>query len=375
MPLSCKTHSAMLFDRGGITPLGSLGPLTNVEWERKRDDVSEGQVFVARMSEECVDTVDRAAAGRSELVIYRGQERVWEGPITHLARKGSAVEITARDVTHYVHRTIMRAEYDNSFPNVVTAIQRVDRILRAEMARKEAQDPPVNVIPYLTLHETPDDARTTSHTLPFEATVFAHMDQLAARGGMDYVVVGRALHLFDVDTPLGRTNVVTAADFIGDPIVTEYGMELATFSAITDGLGNAGTAGGADPYYGLVEILDFAYDEDSGEPVEDPNDPNGGTTVTVEEMTSQAERVLRGKNPVPVVVRVPDGSTLNPNGTLSIKDLVPGVWVPLQANLSGRSITQMQKLDYMKVTETPDGEEIKVTLSPAPQPDIPVDEV
>ena len=115
---------------------------------------------------------------------------------------------------------------------------------------------------------------------------------------------------------------------------------------------------------GLVEILDTAFDETDGEDWNAEAGPQEPPSIA--EMASQASRVLSGRNPVPVVVRVPDNSSLNPNGVLSVSDLVPGVFVPLVANLPGRALSQMQKLDRVRFEETGEGETIQVTLSPAP---------
>lgn len=565
-----------------------------------------------------------AEAGRVELVIFRGSQRVWEGPVTHITYEGDKVVIQGRDITHYINRTIMRGEYNNRHPNTVTVLKRLERILNVELARKEALDPPANVLPHIryvaakgsvtyparyydispirrgvaaarnvdqmeaafdsmqgsyglsldiglppgntaygltwataqyqdwqlrqymiasaealsrypaafikaaniegiyfvrelvgttnfniggaavdtrlyldivdypkddvpfgaehtihhelahlihnafgaalietrwkelnpsgftygagwdaqnftgrpagflrdysrysfaedladvagavmssatrstlaaassadsvvagkvalykewmaaisgglvsgnqyyeALHEgtivTPGengvtDARTTAHTLPYEMTVFNHMDTYAARGGLDYTVVGRSLILFDVHQRLGQTAPVTGADFIGDPVITQYGMELATYVAMTDGKGHWGSAGGVDDYYGEWEMLHQAYDEDAQAQGQEP--------PSTAELRSQAARTYaQGKRP-PLVVRVPDNSRLNPDGVLSVDDLVPGVWIPLSASLPGRSLSQMQKLDNMTVEESEsEGEVIKVTLSPAP---------
>lgn len=365
MALHCEIHSAFLYDRGGLRLLGTLGNLSRVKWERIRDDISEAEVKIETRTVDCDTTLGLASAGRSELVIFRGDERVWEGPVTHIAYQGNRVTVTARDVGHYVYRTIMKQEYDSSYPNIETCTARSERILRTEMARMEAQDPPVNVIPYMVVHEHADNSGTSAHTLAYEMTCYEHIDSMAARGGLDYTVVGRALHLWDTHHPIGQTSIITAEDFIGEVVITEYGMELATVSAITDGKGRFGEVGGADPYYGLVEILDTAYEESTGEDW----DAEGSTAPeppSIADMESQAQRILAGRNPTPVVVRVPDNSTINPNGVLTIADLVPGTWMPLQANLPGRAVSQMQKLDRVAVTETPEGETIQVVLSPAP---------
>ena len=625
MALACESHTAYLYDRGGLKQLAQLTNLERVKWERRRDDPSVATVYIGTPGVKCQQALELAEAGRVELVIFRGAERVWEGPISRIAYRGESVEIEAKDVMLYVVRTIMRGEYDNRHPNTSTVLDRVKRVLRAELARKEALDPPINVLkhvqyiyvsgsqtypasyydvtgvrraigdaksmaqmdaaldgieatyglmgfgvptgtsygggswqpvryqdwqlrqymitaanelskyppalfrsaningiyfgrhlntgagfnvggfavagrlyldimdyaagpdmvfgsehivhheiahllhmnfgtelieqrwnalntgPYLgTAWQRPDwdglnprgyvrdygrysfhedladvaglvmtksqapfmdalmdtdpivrakvalykewmasisggtidrvsyfkairtgktvvtpgengatDARTAARTLPYELTAFEHIDNYAARGGLDYTVIGRSILFYDVHTRIGQTPMVTRDDFIGDPIITQYGMELATYVAMTDGKGNFGAAGGTDPYYGEWEVLHQAYDEDAqGANPEDP--------PSVEEMRSQAQRkYLQGVKP-PLVVRVPDNTRLNPNGVLTIRDLVPGVWVPLSASLPGRTVSQMQKLDSMTVEETAEaGEEIKVTLSPA----------
>lgn len=363
MALSCEMHTAYLYDRGGRKRLASLDDLERVKWERRRDDPSTATVYIGTPGIECQKALGLAEAGRTELVIFRGKERVWEGPITRISYRGASVELEARDVMVYVVRTIMKGEYNNRHPNTSTVLARVERILRAELARKEALDPPINVVQYLQFIEAgpgAEDARTTAKTVPYEMTVFEHIDNYAARGGLDYTVVGRRILFFDVHQKIGQTRMVTADDFIGDPVITQYGMELATYVAHTDGKGNWGDAGGTDEYYGLWEVLHQAYDEDGSDP-QKPQDP-----PSTAELEDQAKRThLQGSKP-PLVVRIPDNTRLNPNGVLTISDLVPGTWIPLSASLPGRTVSQMQKLDSMTVEETAEnGEEIKVTLSPA----------
>lgn len=358
----CETHTAYLYDRGGRRQIGNLSPLAMVRWERKRDDVSSATVVVQAPDKMCANMLELAEAGRMELVIFRGNIRVWEGPIMRIAYHGDNVLLEAHDVMRYVVRTIMKGEYDNRYPNNGPVIDRIQRVMTAEVSRWEAVDPAANILPHVQyIKATPPnvDAGTAAHTLPYEMTVFEHIDTYAARGGIDYTVVGRSILFFDVHQSIGQTAMVTREDFLGDPIITQYGMELANYVAMTDGKGNFGEAGGPDPYYGIWEVLHQAYDETAG-PVETNQPPS------VAEMTSQAKRAWTSAHVPPLVVRVPDNSRINPNGVLDISSLVPGVHIPLNAKLPGRSVTQMQKLDSMIVEETPEnGETIQVTLSPA----------
>lgn len=364
MALSCEKHSAALFDRGGQRKLADLDLLSRVRWGRKRDDISVATILVSSPGVKCQQALELAETNRVELVIFRGGARVWEGPISRLTYYGATVEIEAKDVMFYTTRTAMRNEYDNRYPNNGKVLDRVKRIMTAELARKEALDPPINVLSHVRYlyadGVTVTDSGTAAHTFPMQYTVFEHVDTFAARGGLDYTVVGRSILFFDVHTRIGQTPMVTAADFIGDPVITQYGAELTTHVIMTDGKGNFGEAGAIDPYYGEWEVVHQAYDESAQDPTKPHNPPS------VAELRSQAQRSYHQSSKPPLVVRVPDNTQLNPNGVLTIEDLVPGVWIPLSASLPGRTVSQMQKLDSMSVEETASGGEIiKVVLSPA----------
>ena len=356
----CEQHTAYLFDRGGQTRLQQLGPLVSCSWQRVRDDISSAAITLA--APECAGSVSEVEPGRHELVLYRGQDRVWEGPITLVRWERDTVAIEAKDVLFYVSRLIARQGLNNAYPNIVTTVNRARALLELELPRMESLDPPVNVLPYLITYHHDDDARTSKKTIPFQMTVFEDIDDLAAKSGIDYTVVGRSIVIHDTHLPLSRTTTMTEADIDGDVIVTSYGNELATFAAVTGGDGMYGTAvssthvnpaTGVHPYYGLWEILDDAYDEEGD-----------SSAPTQSELNSQASRNLSGRMPTPVTARVPDGSSLAPTSQIRLEDLVPGTQIPLIATMTGRSFSQMQKLDKVDVSEDSTGEQIKVTLSP-----------
>lgn len=363
MALNCEIHTAYIYDRGGMRRLFQITPLTSVEWERLRDDISHGVVRIVNPGPDCQKQMLSVHPNRHELVIFRGKDRVWEGPISRMAWHRDRIEIEAKDVMHYAYRTIMRAAYNNAHPNIQTTIQRSINILGGELARKEALDPPINVLPYITAYTTTNDSETSKKTIPYESTVHEDIDAMAWRSGLDYTVVGRRILLFDTHTVFYTTPAVTEADFLSEIVVTQYGMEGATHAAVVSSKGVVGTAGANDPFYGEWEILDSAYNEDG------TADPTQGALI------SQAVRNLDGRNPVPLHVRVPDGSELNPNGTLSLKDLIPGARIPLRATLLTLKVAQMQKLNRVVVTEDgQEGEKIAVTLFPASINDEPPEE-
>ena len=368
MSSDCITeHRAFLHDRGGITRLNEFVNIAKCSWGRVRDDISEGFIEISAMyCDAQADALNLVEPGRHELVIYRGDERVWEGPITRVAYTFGGVGIYARDVLHYTYRLAMANGYDNSGVNSAFVTDRAFTILTTELTRKDVAEtgaglPSVNLLPFIVNHHTAADAKTTAKTVPMQYTVFEHIDNLAADYGMDYTAVGRAIHLWDTHRSLGQTAIATENDFLGDLTVTSYGMELGTVAISTDGQGVWGQAGTVDPYYGLVERLTTAYDEETDD----------GPPPSQAELQSQAQRALVNRNPTPVAVRAPEGAGVNPTGVLQLNDLVPGVLVPLRATVLIREFSQMQKVDKVTVTEDENGESITLSLIPAPTEELP----
>jgi hypothetical protein len=357
-----EAHTVYIYDRGGQTRVAQIVDVSELRWERNRDSVSEAKVRIEGSA--CSFQADILAAiepKRSEIVIYRGSERVWEGPVWRVSWHSTYVEIYAHDVMAYVHGTPLSKAYSNAYPAVGQVIDRVKTIMDAEMPVWEALTPPINVMPYVVYHRTDTGPKTTAVTKPFEMTVGEHIQHLAHYGGIDFVVVGRAIHFWDVDDHLGRTRMMTEADFLSEVIITAYGADMAAKVYVIGEDGVYGFAESPSPYYGPWTHILTAYNEE------------GTEAPGQEELTSQAERNLAGRNPVPVEVRVPDNSGIRLDDTLGINDLIPGTQVPLLATLNARQMSQMQKLDLVTVTESPDGETVQVTLTPSTaDPETPV---
>ena len=486
MALECAHHTVYIHDRGGITRIGEINPLSSIVWDRVRDDISTCVIHTAGPDPACCEMLANTEPGRHEMVVYRDQQRVWEGPITRIGFHRDEIEIEARDVLHYFYRLAMSKTYDNRYirrnaskncshvatvgalpsnfsygnrgqcrivdsnghmwvwecgdtavascrwkntgtfatkpaacsnistfsalpgnygpgnagqcywtldthvrytwtcqdpdtaagcswvdkgtvpgggyhieDRTATVLQRMQGIMQYEGGRIEALSPAANIVPHLAFHHHSGDARTSRATQPYQMTVWEHLDAMAHRSGIDYAAIGRAIHVWDHHLIIAKTPTLTENDFLGEIVVSVYGMDLATVSIVTDGEGHWGSYGGTDPYYGRVEMLATAYDESEG-----------GEPPTSAEMRAQAQRNLGGRIPTPLEVRVPDGSQLNPKGTLTIDDLVPGARIPLLATMTCRPVSQMQLLNKVVVTETPDGEQIAVTLTPASIHDI-----
>jgi hypothetical protein len=210
-----------------------------------------------------------------------------------------------------------------------------------------------------------DDAKQSRVIPDYSMTAWEAVDDLAATAGLDYVAIGRRIILWDVHRPIGRLPELRDKDFEDPPVVTEYGMQLSNYFAVTNGNGVWGAVQqpeGFEPY-GPIEMLASAYGESEG--TEDEVLTPEGYAQMVRVLTSQAQRGLNDRWPTPLVVRVPDNSAMSAEAPVTLDQLVPGVWIPVFA--SGlKQVAQWQKLDAVKVEVDNKGEKIRVSMSPAP---------
>lgn len=377
----CTIHRAMIYDRGGQRRLGEVKRLSKVEWNRDRDGVSEGMLTI-ETGRDCRSQrgfLRDLSEKRHELVIFRGQQRVWEGPIFRISDEGARIGLFARDVTSYLFGTMISQDYDNR-TNVIPMTTRVAQMIAYELSNSrigrslggdpilipawEELDPPINVLPHLTLHNFANEARTAAFIRAFSTTVGLNLAGAARSSGIDYTAVGRAIHLWDTSRSIGQIRTLTEADFFGNIVVSGYGADHTQAAYVSGQEGVYGEAVNPDglDFYGPWSTAYTAYNEE------------GSAAPTIGALNSQAARNTSGRSPVPVEVRIPDNSSVRLGDTLDIQDLVPGVRVPLLATLNARARNQMQKLDHLTVTETAEKEDVKITLSPASKEDSDVEE-
>ena len=247
--LGCGTYRVFVYEQGGERLLGEVEPIERLNFSRVRDDISNATVFSAGYSADCGQLYGSLRCWMHELVIFRDGVRVWEGPITRIGYKQDSVEIEAKDVMAYAYRRIMREGYNDAYRlvksatgnqpeqslGVLSVVKRAAMLLTQGLA---PYDP--NVLPYLTTIEYPGDAKQARVVANWSRTVWEEVDDLAATAGLDYTTVGRRIMLWDTHRAIGRLPELRDGDFSDSPIVTEYGMQLATFFAVTNGSGVAG---------------------------------------------------------------------------------------------------------------------------------------
>lgn len=377
--LGCGTHRAFVFRRGGLVRVGEITDISYLDWDRVRDDISTAKIDVSGWGIDCGTLLSMLQPWAYEIVIFRDNgftvDRVWEGPITLLTYERDRVVIHAKDVLAYAYRRIIKQAMSDSGNSPTAGTSVVDRAMRVIQNVFAPDDP--NVLAYLQVLAQPDDAQQYRSTPAYSRTGYEEVDDMAANAGLDYTAVGRAILLWGTKHRIGTLPEFRDEDLGASPIVSVYGMSMANLYAISDGNGVHGeatrlNADGEDPTYGLVEMLSSTWASDAEN--EAGTYTEAGLETIRQSFADAAERSISDRYPPPVVVRVPDNTTVNPDTVLSIQHLVPGVVVPLRSTGTLRTVVASQKLDSVKVTEKDGTETITITLSPFSRDDVVAEE-
>lgn len=377
--LGCGTHRAFVFRRGGTVRVGEITDISYLDWDRVRDDISTSKIDVTGWGIDCGNLLAQLQPWAYEIVIFRDNgftvDRVWEGPITLLTYERDRVVIHAKDVVAYAYRRIIKQAMSDAGNSPTAGATVVDRAMRVIQNVFAPDDP--NVLAYLQVIDNDDDAQQYRSTPAYSRTAYEEVDDMAANAGLDYTAVGRAILLWGTKNRIGTLPEFRDKDLGSSPIVSVYGMSFANFYAISDGNGVHGEADrlnedGEDPTYGLVEMLSSTWASDAAE--EEGTYTEAGLETIRQSFADAAERSIGDRYPPPVVVRVPDNTTVNPDTVLSIQHLVPGVVVPLRSTGTLRTVVATQKLDSVKVVEQGGKETISITLSPFSRDDIEAEE-
>lgn len=231
--LDCLDNTAWLFDRGGTRRIAQFDGLVSLEWERVLNNVSSATVVVDVAQCGC-DWLAQVRALRHELVIFRGSERVWEGPITRVEYAPNTVTIDAKDVLSWLTRRVMRRRF-NTGTNVGEAFQIIKDAFTYD-------DP--NIVPWI-------DPRATGQTEYISAWNRAettYYDALADIGddSLNYTAIGRRIVLWPSTKKIGQTAILRSPEDLQQTVtVIEDGISLATRVVVAgnDTFGAAGNHG------------------------------------------------------------------------------------------------------------------------------------
>lgn len=244
MPLGCGNLAAFLYDRGGITRLAKFDGIVEAQWERLKNDVSSAHLTISVNLCGC-DFLGDIRAMRHELVIFRDDLRVWEGPITRVVYTADTVEVNAKDVLVWLSRRVNRGRFQTG--NIVD--------VAAQIVRDAFSYDDPNVTPYLY----PMPATGGNFTAAWNRAENTYLDALneLVEAGLAYATNGRRVMLWPATRVIGKTPVLRSPQDLAAPVsVVEDGLSLAS-RIVVAGNDTFGAAGGyradmSSPYFPQV---------------------------------------------------------------------------------------------------------------------------
>lgn len=371
--LQCvQTHRVQITDRGGKTLVVTPRDLSRVSWNRRLSAMSTASFRLeGAMCDSQVDEMRRIMTRRHEMVIFREQERVWEGPVMGVTWDAGGVTVNAADVMQYLQGRPLTKWWPNSEDGgPANATTRIQQIINYELATNytapnatptllvpawENVTPEANVLPFVEIR--PGTLLVSVETLPFQMMLAEHLLALA-KMGLNFTVLGRKILIWDSKQEIGRLQTLTASDWNGDPTVYDDGTE---FTAIQHVVGQPeggsdptdtyfiGSAGVSDSVFGPWARLDSHQDEDSDLDITDA-------------VKSQAQQLIVGRNPVPLELRTNGNASIQLSPTLTLDSLVPGTTVPIRGTFSRYALVSLQQLQEVTVDESAAGESIQIKL-------------
>ena len=307
-----------------------IDDVADVLWGRTLDDYSDASVVVAkdRTPERCCQQLGLTRTWGHELVIYRDDEFVWQGPITQRGEFRDRFEFHARDMLAWFDRRRNERPYQWVEPTEQQphglGRRRVDELLREILADATAEGDPWRGGVVI-------DGIAALATLQAEQQHEKNLGDLIRDllgYGVDAFTIGRQVFFLAESTSRGfEPRTLTEADFLADLEVREIGLDGATRAAVVgqqpqQPVGEGGVqppsqmaapigvwpeTGGLDPFFGLL----FTGSQSS--------------TATDEEACRDLARMaVAYGNPPPVSIVVPANTQLSPTAPISIHDIVPG---------------------------------------------------
>lgn len=339
MAVGCGTHTAQIHDRDGAL-VARAELLLEVDWSRALDEVSTARVLV-RPEGDCCEALARVRSWRHELHIHLDGRPVWSGPVTQVGWLADDIEIQAADVLAWLDVRV--PHQDMQFGNSDLA-----QIAETLIEDAFAPDDPGHAV-VIVARSRVSGAREYWRD---EGQTGDHLRDLA-QTGLDYTAIGERILLLPEDWT-EKVGSLTDEDFPDGLAITEEGSTLATRWVVhgkdddnEDPHEITGTAGGIDPYYGLIErviVEDSILDQGSA--------------------IAAARSRLRASTPAPTYIDTSQQTTLSPDAAVDVPQLVPGWCLDITTTQTCRRLTQTFKIVGVRVTERGSGESVSVQLAP-----------
>lgn len=317
-------------------------PAGSIDWGRELCAVSRATVVVDPAK--CTPALGDVHPWAHSLVVYRNEERVWEGPLRKRRDTRTGLTLEASDVLGYPERRPVTTRR-----NVLGGFVR-DHMAWSVNQAFAADDP--NVLAYLQALGTPT---STSDLVvgvgeKYHGTVLSDLTGVGGR----WTALGRSIILWDETQSIGQLRDLSPENhLLNDVEVIEDGDLLGTEVVARNDTGIVGTGihtGGSpvDPYYGQVTLL------------------VASTGATPAGVTSTAQSTADRSWPTPLAIVVPGDAALRCEAPFPIHRLVPGVLVPVTTTTAtARTVTGTFVLSSVSVTQKA-GQDEKVTITLTP---------
>lgn len=337
-------YKVIVTSRCGTVTVCELTNISDLKFTRVLDDTSEATMVIdlaGDREDSCCECIGNVRTWIHSVMIFRDSELVWgPGPVTNVLHRKDQVSVVARDVSAWLDVRLVHNDLDfvDEDPLLIAQALITDAMEPDDpcgIARKVVVQTPAITPPVIEREYTAEDPSQ------YSGDAFREL----ARTAIDYTVLGDRI-LLGAPLAYGPYVTLTDEDFQVEIEVEERGLEAAT-RWVVQGDGSIGTAGGLDPFYGLIEQLA----DESG--IEDDD-----------QATIGAQNRLAASNPAPVYINVPEGARLSPEAPVCFDTLVPGTLV--NVNLQGlcRKVYAQLKLTAVSVSVSNEDEEVGITLSP-----------
>jgi hypothetical protein len=165
--------------------------------------------------------------------------------------------------------------------------------------------------------------------------------------GIDISVAGKEFRISS-SRSCGVVGSLVDEEFITGLKVVEDGLALCTESVVAGDGTIVGTAGGIDPYYGLVTCKD--------------------TQTAIKDQASAdaaAKSHIAVAFPAPLFIQTEDDAVLSSDANIDFVSLVPGFCVNVFSTLTCRPVTGTFTIHKLRVRDTAEqGERVGLTLAP-----------
>ena len=333
-----REYTVAVTPRDGFGNIGFLDAAT-INWGRELNDSSSATIKVGLSggNDECCALAASLRTWGHQIRISRNGTLVWEGPIVHLEYGRDELVVSARDVTAWLGRRVVKTVLD------FRAGEDLAEIARQLIEHGFQRDDP-NVLTYMQVQMSNIQGERY-YGLYEPKYILDELNELA-RTGVDYTAIGRRIAIFP-ELSSQTLPTLRQDDFLDELRVTEDGLSAATYAQIR-GAGVVGEFGGMDDFYGLLER---AAAEDN----------------ILDEATAilRAQAIVEAGNPVPIFVKTPGKSRLACTAPVDINDLVPGVLIPVTLSVGEvcRPVSTLMRLISVEVSIDENDENVSIEMA------------